>query len=353
MSTPRSKYSKKQTQKKEIRDGAINSNDDRTEENGAEHSGAPKVSAVVSTISCHSAPCCRICHDDDTDETLISPCNCKGSMNYCHSTCLRSWLTEKVQNLKEPSCEICKCVYEVRYERIGRRGCGVPLRQLRGQREFIHFIIVSFCVMVLAASIAYTTWGAFSTSDLAINFRMSPLAELTYSVYLIIDALCVLVIIVEFNVGIMPLIKKWWNSNLSVVVIDKNKVAICTENLRVLEEASSLLEDEEEDEVEDEEEEEFQDEEMGEAGTGSNLVRGGGDVARPSVSGWWVKLWTCQGQANSGESEVGAVQLGGVSVTATVIHQATEGDTVENGTLTDLPAISERTSNQATVELKE
>ena len=43
MSTPRSKYSKKQTQKKEIRDGAINSNDDRTEENGAEHSGIVKL----------------------------------------------------------------------------------------------------------------------------------------------------------------------------------------------------------------------------------------------------------------------------------------------------------------------
>lgn len=80
-------------------------------------------------------------------------------------------------------------INEVRYERVGRRDC-TPFRQFRRRGEFIHFVVMSFCTFVLAASIAYTCWGAFSSSELAINFRLSPLAELTYrSVY---DAVCVI-----------------------------------------------------------------------------------------------------------------------------------------------------------------
>jgi len=317
MSTPRAKYAKKRQKKKENLESAANNDEDR-KETGAEHSvewmgvaEAAGAAGPASAVSCLSAPLCRICHDDDREECLISPCDCKGSMNYCHASCLRSWLTEKVQNLKEPSCEICKCAYEVRYERVGRRDCGISLRQLSGQREFVHLLIVSFCLLVLAASIAYTTWGAFSTAQLAINFRKSPLAELTYSVYFIIDALCVLVIAVEFNVGILPIIKKWWKSNLSVVVIDKNKFAICAENLRIVEEASSLLEDEDEDGDEEEEEEEDEergdrgDEESGEArASESYQERGGGDEAA-RISGWWIKLWTRRGQGNAGPRETG------------------------------------------------
>lgn len=285
-----------------------------------------RVTSIPSTVSCApSAPFCRICHDDDAAEPLISPCACKGTLNYCHASCLRCWLTEKVQNLKEPSCEICKSAYEVRYERVGRRDCG-PCRQFRGRREFIHFVVMSFCLFVLASSIAYTSWGAFSTSNLAINFRLSPLAELTYSVYFIIDALCVLVIAVEFHMGVWPVIKKWWSSNLSVVVIDKNNVAICSETLRVVEEASSLLEEDNE-----EEEDEEEDIEEGEGGGGGGAAAeaaddrdvgerdlvtiaatgGGGDsVAKSKVTGWWVKMWTRGRFSNAVESDLESLEMG-------------------------------------------
>lgn len=213
------------------------------------------------TSTTASAPFCRICHDDENMEKLISPCNCKGSLNYCHSSCLHTWLTEKVKKLKEPSCEICKCKYEVRYERVGPRDLKAVWKQFRERREFIHLVVVAFCSLVLAASIAYTCWGAFSNSRLAANFRVEPLAELTYCVYIIIDILCLLVIVVEFRVGLWPVFKKWWNSNVSVVVLDKNRVTICTENLRRVEEASSLLEEPEGETTEEETETETEDEE--------------------------------------------------------------------------------------------
>ena len=123
--------------------------------------------------------------------------------------------------------------------------------------------------------------------------------------YFIIDALCILVIIVEFHVGIWPLIKKWWSSNLSVVIIDKNNVPICTESLRVVEEASSLLDEEGEDG--EEEEEEVGDEEEEEEDSRARGAFGDG-VAR--VSDWWVKQWTRRGIPIIREQELEEVEMG-------------------------------------------
>ena len=144
------------------------------------------------------------------------------------------------------------------------------------------------------------------------------------SVYLIIDALCVLVIVVEFHMGVWPVIKKWWSSNLSVVVIDKNNVAICSETLRVVEEASSLLEED------NEEEEEIEEGEEGGGGGGGAAAEaaddrdgggrdletiaatgGGGDsVARSKVTGWWVKMWTRGRFSNAVESDLESLEMG-------------------------------------------
>ena len=68
---------------------------------------------------------CRICYGDDTstDNPLISPCICKGSMKYIHYKCLKNWLDSKIEseiehdsdenatisyNTKDFSCELCK-----------------------------------------------------------------------------------------------------------------------------------------------------------------------------------------------------------------------------------------------------
>ena len=140
--------------------------------------------------------------------------------------------------------------------------------------------------------------------------------------YFIIDALCVLVIIVEFNVGVWPIIKKWWSSNLSVVVIDKNNVAICTETLRVVEEASSLLEEEEAeieegDEVREERVENENDELSDSSESDEEVDAPGGGDRSVRLAGWWVKLWTHKGQVSSGGKELEEVELGQGNTTNT------------------------------------
>ncbi|KAL5004774.1 hypothetical protein ScPMuIL_018230 [Solemya velum] len=46
---------------------------------------------------------CRICHEGDADERLVSPCYCSGSLGMLHLSCLERWLDAS----NTTKCEIC------------------------------------------------------------------------------------------------------------------------------------------------------------------------------------------------------------------------------------------------------
>lgn len=46
---------------------------------------------------------CRICHDDDDDSNMETPCSCCGSLKYAHRRCIQRWCNEK----GDTTCEIC------------------------------------------------------------------------------------------------------------------------------------------------------------------------------------------------------------------------------------------------------
>ena len=65
---------------------------------------------------------CRICLDEeDSDNVLISPCHCSGSMAKVHLKCLQTWLSSKIASRdnatstcyswKSLECELCKRQY--------------------------------------------------------------------------------------------------------------------------------------------------------------------------------------------------------------------------------------------------
>ncbi|XP_069674147.1 E3 ubiquitin-protein ligase MARCHF2-like isoform X2 [Periplaneta americana] len=61
-----------------------------------------------------SGSVCRICHEDDSSESLISPCECMGSLGLVHKSCLEKWLS--ASNTME--CEICRYQFNAnRYPR--------------------------------------------------------------------------------------------------------------------------------------------------------------------------------------------------------------------------------------------
>ena len=63
---------------------------------------------------------CRICFrtDESTDDPLLTPCKCSGSMSFIHFNCLKEWLKNKLVTketnysysftLKNLECELCK-----------------------------------------------------------------------------------------------------------------------------------------------------------------------------------------------------------------------------------------------------
>ena len=51
---------------------------------------------------------CRICRDETVRESLVSPCECSGTLGKCHVQCLEEWLSKANKN----SCEICGHKYQ-------------------------------------------------------------------------------------------------------------------------------------------------------------------------------------------------------------------------------------------------
>ncbi|XP_052842054.1 uncharacterized protein LOC128256045 isoform X4 [Drosophila gunungcola] len=73
---------------------------------------------------------CRICHNADNPEQLVSPCLCKGSLTYVHVHCLERWISTS----RCTTCELCQFQYNTEQTlRIVVRPCcraGCALLQL-------------------------------------------------------------------------------------------------------------------------------------------------------------------------------------------------------------------------------
>ncbi|XP_023528859.1 uncharacterized protein LOC111791660 isoform X1 [Cucurbita pepo subsp. pepo] len=54
---------------------------------------------------------CRICHDEDDESKMETPCSCCGSLKYAHRKCVQRWCNEKGNTI----CEICHQDFEPGY----------------------------------------------------------------------------------------------------------------------------------------------------------------------------------------------------------------------------------------------
>lgn len=79
---------------------------------------------MIENNSYESLKSCRYCQTDDFSFDLVSPCSCKGSIQYVHKKCLKEWLNKKNEQFVIPanfnqfnlSCEICHTKYNIVYE---------------------------------------------------------------------------------------------------------------------------------------------------------------------------------------------------------------------------------------------
>ncbi|XP_050325401.1 uncharacterized protein LOC126756395 [Bactrocera neohumeralis] len=68
--------------------------------------GAPQTTPTGSVRSIGSLVC-RICHNSEDPERLVSPCLCKGSLTYVHIHCLERWISTS----RSTVCELCQFQY--------------------------------------------------------------------------------------------------------------------------------------------------------------------------------------------------------------------------------------------------
>ncbi|CAG9863406.1 unnamed protein product [Phyllotreta striolata] len=66
-------------------------------------SSAPSIVRPPARVQSTASAVCRICHTNTVHECLISPCNCRGTMEYVHLSCLERWLNQSSRNY----CELC------------------------------------------------------------------------------------------------------------------------------------------------------------------------------------------------------------------------------------------------------
>uniref|UniRef100_A0A8R1XKZ3 RING-CH-type domain-containing protein n=1 Tax=Onchocerca volvulus TaxID=6282 RepID=A0A8R1XKZ3_ONCVO len=52
---------------------------------------------------------CRICLEEDNESNLISPCECRGSLQFVHTRCLQHWFDV----MHKRRCQICNTQYEL------------------------------------------------------------------------------------------------------------------------------------------------------------------------------------------------------------------------------------------------
>ncbi|KAL1415042.1 hypothetical protein MTO96_006990 [Rhipicephalus appendiculatus] len=83
---------------------AISTDVTSTFESGPKCSGStPNTPAGCLNVTTSSGPMCRICHEGDQTETLMSLCKCSGTMGLLHVSCLERWLNARNVDY----CELC------------------------------------------------------------------------------------------------------------------------------------------------------------------------------------------------------------------------------------------------------
>lgn len=65
--------------------------------------------SLLFTPSSSDGPICRICHEGGSGESLLSPCDCTGTLGTVHKSCLEKWLSSSNTSY----CELCHTEFVV------------------------------------------------------------------------------------------------------------------------------------------------------------------------------------------------------------------------------------------------
>jgi hypothetical protein len=95
---------------------------------------------------------CRICRSEDSELTLVRPCECKGSIGLIHLECLYEWI-QNTNNKNWEKCEVCHTKYKISFQPKSFFKWGFP--RFTKKEKIIISILVPMCIILLILDFAF------------------------------------------------------------------------------------------------------------------------------------------------------------------------------------------------------
>lgn len=112
-----------------------------------------RIQPLYTKLDTHEESTCRICMEpNSSDNPLITPCKCSGSVKYIHEECLKTWLVSQDIDIDKGQCELCKTSFLMEFK-IGKR-CSIRESTSNGWSHFIYLPIL-FSVMIMLFLVIY------------------------------------------------------------------------------------------------------------------------------------------------------------------------------------------------------
>ncbi|XP_023930379.1 E3 ubiquitin-protein ligase MARCH2-like isoform X2 [Lingula anatina] len=155
---------------------------------------------------------CRICHEGDKVEQLISPCKCSGTMGLLHRSCIEQWLGSSNSN----RCEICDFEYQVEKQ---CRPFWQWLREPKRPNDKRNMWGDIICFLVLTPLAAVSAWlcvtGALHYAEWTNQWEAAGLITLTVLLVLIYIVWCLVALRYHYKVW-----ADWREQNPLIRIVD-------------------------------------------------------------------------------------------------------------------------------------
>ncbi|CAH1790061.1 unnamed protein product [Owenia fusiformis] len=189
------------------------------------HSPSSITSVASSTSTLSNGNICRICLSNDHETPMVSPCNCNGTVKFCHQECLLEWLSIK----RSKECELCGTKFRVwnsGYKQFRQWVCP-PLSGV----DKTHLALFLVCVLTLFISLGWILWNVSNKSGSVYHSRIRTAAIITYSIYGPLDIISLVLIILEIKYTILPIFDAF--RTLNSIMIIKNHTRFSEENISI------------------------------------------------------------------------------------------------------------------------
>ncbi|XP_078280208.1 E3 ubiquitin-protein ligase MARCHF2 [Rhinoraja longicauda] len=170
------------------------------------------LSTVVKPLGTQSdGPICRICHEGNNLEGLLSPCGCTGTLGAVHKTCLERWLSSSNTSY----CELCQTEFLI--ERKPR-----PLREWlrdpgpRNEKRTLFCDMICFLFITPLAAISGWLCLRGAQDHLQFNSRLEAVGLIALTVALF--TIYVLWTLVSFRYH-CQLYSEWRRTNQKVQLV--------------------------------------------------------------------------------------------------------------------------------------